>query len=79
VNIGNRELGAPQNIAPTPQYNAQRCEHLNNHKNLKKHIKKDFQQNGLQASLNKARRARPVSIRIDRFGRIAYDKNKELS
>lgn len=69
------------NHAPIPLYNAQRREYLKCNKVArKKNSQKDVDSGDLRYFKGKkGGRNQPISIRIDRFGRIAFNKDKELS
>lgn len=83
--VKNADLEGSYDHAPIPLYNAQRREYLRNHnaKDNKKAKKlndvKDVDSGDLRCFKGKKGRFQPISIRIDRFGRIAFNKNKELS
>lgn len=65
-------------VAPIPNYDGHRCEKLENL--LQKHKFNDENADALMKEVVAIKnRRRPISIRFDRFGRIAVNKDRELS
>ena len=83
----NAALESSEAHAPMHFYNAQRRQYLEN-RNKAVQKRSEEEKEKFNSSLSKDLRGKfqrkkgvvhPISIRIDRFGRIAFNKNKELS
>ena len=86
VMVLNAALESSEAHAPMHFYNAQRRQYLENRNKAAQ--KRSEENDKFNSSLSKDLRGKfqrkkgvvhPISIRIDRFGRIAFNKNKELS